>query len=100
MITWNMSDTNYNYTVIWTNLNTGVMYDCTVQDNGNNCNVADLNVDASVMNCTVQHNENSCNVRGLSDDANYNVSVAAVNVCGSSTSDPITVYGKYLNALM
>ena len=100
MITWNMSDTNYNYTMIWTNLNTGVMYDCTIRDNGNNCNVADLNVDASVMNCTVQHNEISCNVRGLSDGANYNVSVAAVNVCGNKTSDPITVYGKYLNALM
>ena len=89
MITWNMSDTNYSYTVIWTNLN-----------NCSNCNVADLNVNGSVINCTVQHNEISCNVSGLSDDANYNVSVAAVNVCGNKTSDPITVYGKYLNALM
>ena len=78
MITWGVSDPDYSYAVIWTNLNTGVMYSYTVQDNGN-----------------------SHIVTGLSDEANYVVSVAAVNVCGNKTSDPITVYnGKHLDALM
>ena len=97
MITWNMSDPNYDYVVIWTNLNTGVMYDCTVQDNGNSCDATDSSV---MYNCPVQNNEISCNVRGLSDDANYNVGVAVVNMCGNKTSGPITVYGKYLDVLM
>ena len=101
MITWSVSDPSYDYTVVLTNLNTGVMYSFTVRDNGNGCVVTDLNVDASVMSCTFQDNENSCNVTNLSVDANYNVSIAAVNVCGNKTSDPITVYnGKYLNVLM
>ena len=77
MITWSVSDPYYNYTVIWTNLNTGVMNNYTIQDN-----------------------ENSHIVTGLSDDANYAVSVAAANMCGSKNSDPITVYGKYLKALI
>ena len=101
MITWSVSDPNYDYTVILTNLNTGVMYSCTIQDNENGCVVTDLNVDASVMSCTFQDNENNCSIKNLSVDANYNVSVAAVNVCGNKTSDPITVYnGKYLDVLM
>ena len=77
MITWNMSDPNYNYTVIWTNLNTGVMDSYAVQDN-----------------------ENSHIVTGLSDNTNYVVSMTAVNMCGNKTSDPITVYGKYLYVLI
>ena len=72
-----MSDPNYNYTVIWTNLNTGVMDSYAVQDN-----------------------ENSHIVTGLSDNTNYVVSMTAVNICGNKTSDPITVYGKYLDVLM
>ena len=97
MITWNMSDSNYDYTVIWTNLNTGVIYSCTIQNNGNGCVATDLSV---MYSCTVQNNEVSCNVTDLSVDANYNVSVAAMNICGNKTSDPITVYGKYLDVLM
>ena len=96
MITWNMFDSNYSYTVLWTNLKTSVMDSCIVQDNGNSCDATDSSV---MYNCTVQDNEISCIVTDLSVDANYNVSIAAVNVCGNTTSDPITVYGKYLNVL-
>ena len=72
-VNWTSSVPNYNYTVIWTNLHTGVMY-----------------------NRTVPGNTNSYTVTGLSGDANYNVSVAAVNKCGMiATSDPVTVYGEY-----
>ena len=72
-IDWIPSDPNYNYTVIWTNLHTGVMY-----------------------NRTVPENTNSYTVTGLSGDVNYDVSVAAVNRCGMmETSDPVTVYGEY-----
>ena len=70
-VNWTISDPNYSYTVIWTNLITGVM-----------------------NSFTVPENINSYTVTGLSDDTNYNVSVAAVNMCGDKTSDPITVYGK------
>ena len=70
-VTWTISDHNYSYTVIWTNLNTGVM-----------------------NSFTVPENTNSYNVTGLSDHDNYNVSVAIVGVCGMITSDPIIVYGK------
>ena len=41
------------------------------------------------------HNTTNFTVTGLSGDANYNVSVAAVNMCGIMTSDPVTVYGEY-----
>ena len=67
-VTWAMSDPDYNYTVIWTNLNTSVM-----------------------NNFTVPQNTNSYIVTGLSDIYNYNVSVAAVGVCGITTSDPIII---------
>ena len=73
MVTWNISDLNYIYTVMWTNLNTSVMNDFKVQD--------------SIYN--------SYNVTRLSNDTNYNVSVTAENMCGNNTSTPITVYGKY-----
>ena len=69
-VTWTNSDPTYDYTVIWTNLNTGVM-----------------------NNFTVPENLNSYTVTGLSETDHYNVSVAAVDVCGNKTSDPITVYG-------
>ena len=72
IVNWTPSHPNYNYTVIWTNLHTGVMY-----------------------NRTVPENTNSYTVTGLSGDVNYNVSVAAVNKCGMMTSDPVTVYGEY-----
>jgi len=72
-VNWTSSVPHHNYTVIWTNLHTGVMY-----------------------NRTVPGNTNSYTVTGLSGDVNYNVSVAAVNKCGMiATSDPVTVYGEY-----
>ena len=70
-VNWTSPVLNNNYTVIWTNLHTGVMY-----------------------NRTVPGNTNSYTVTGLSGDVNYNVSVAAVNMCGMMTSDPVTVYGE------
>ena len=63
-----MSDPHYNYTVKWTNLNTSVM-----------------------NNYTVPWNTNSYIITGLSVNMNYNVSVAAIGVCGMMTSDPITI---------
>ena len=74
-VNWIISaDPNYNYTVIWTNLNTGVM-----------------------DSYTVVENTNSYNVTGLSDIDNYNVSVTAVGVCGTIiTSNPVTVYGEWV----
>ena len=69
-VNWSISDPSYNYTVTWTNLNTGVM-----------------------DSFTILENTNSYTVTGLSDTDNYNVSVTAVGECGTMTSDPITVYG-------
>ena len=68
-INWTPSDPDYNYTVMWTNLNT-----------------------FAVDNNSVS--ENSHTVTGLNDTDNYNVSVIAMGECGIMTSDPITVYGK------
>ena len=70
------ADPNYSYTVIWTNLNTGVM-----------------------DSYTVAENTNSHSVTGLSDNDNYNVTITAVGVCGMITSDPITVYGECVIAI-
>ena len=70
-VNWTISDPNYSYTVIWTNINTGV-----------------------VDSITVPENTNSYTVTGLSVNDNYNVSVAAVYICGMMPSNPITVYGK------
>ena len=72
-VNWIISaDPNYSYTVIWTNLNTGVM-----------------------DSYTVAENTNSYIVTGLSDNDNYNVTITAVGVCGMIiTSDPVTVYGE------
>ena len=75
-VNWTISDPNYSYTVIWTNLNTGVM-----------------------DSFTVPENTNSYTVTGLSDNDNYNVSVTIVGVCGMITSDPITVYGKSIHTV-
>ena len=72
-VNWTILDPGYSYTVIWTNLYTGV-----------------------VNNFTVLENTNSYTVTGLSDTDNYNVSVAIVGLCGMMTSDPITVYGMYI----
>ena len=58
---------------MWTNLNTSVMNNFTVQDS----------------------EINSYTVTGLSDDASCNVGVTAENMCGNNTSTPITVYSKY-----
>ena len=68
-VNWTSSVPNYNYTVVWANLHTGVMY-----------------------NRTVPGNTNSYTVTGLSGNANYNVSVTAVNKC---ESNPVTVCGEY-----
>ena len=70
-VNWTTSDPNYNYTVIWTNLNTGVM-----------------------DNFTVPVNTSSYTVTGLNGIDNYNVSVRATNSERINMSDPITVYGK------
>ena len=72
-VNWTISDHNYSYTVIRTNLNTGVM-----------------------NSFTVPENTNSYTVTGLSDNDNYNVRVIIVGVCGMIISDPITVYGQYI----
>ena len=73
-INWTISDPNYSYTVIWTNLNTGV-----------------------INSFIVPENSNSYTVTGLSDNDNYNVSIATMDVCGITiTSDPITVCGEYV----
>ena len=56
-VNWTSPVLNNNYTVIWTNLHTGVMY-----------------------NRTVPGNTNSYTVTGLGGDVSYNVSVAAVNI--------------------
>ena len=66
-VNWTISNPDYNHTVIWTNLNTSVM-----------------------SNYTVQRNKNSYIIKELSANMNYNVSVAAIGVCGMMTSDPIT----------
>jgi len=47
-----------------------------------------------MYNRTVPGNTNSYTVTGLGGDVSYNVSVAAVNMCGMMTSDPVTVYGE------
>ena len=71
-VNWTSSVPNYNYTVIWTNLHTGVMY-----------------------NRTIPGNTNNYTVTGLSGDVNYNVSVAAANMCGMGSSNSVTVYGEH-----
>ena len=71
-VNWTISDPNCNYTVTWTNLNTGMM-----------------------DSYTVAENTNSHNVTGLSDNDNYNVRVTALCVCGMITRDPVTVYGTF-----
>ena len=73
-INWTPSDPDYNYTVMWTNLNT-------------------FTVDSFI----VSENTNSYTVTGLSDTDNYNVSVAIIGLCGMMTSDLITVYGMYVS---
>ena len=71
-IKWTISDPSYNYTVIWTNLNTGVM-----------------------DSFTAPQKTNTYTVTGLSDNDNYAVSIATVDVCGMMiTSDPITICGE------
>jgi len=77
-VNWTILDHSYNYTVIWTNLNTGV-----------------------VDNFTVPRNASTYTVIGLSEYYdNYNVSVAVVGLCGMKTSNPITVYGTHLHKCM
>ena len=66
-VNWTISNPDNNYTVIWTNLNTSV-----------------------INNFTVPQNTSSYIIKGLSVNMNYNVSVAAIVVCGMMTSDPIT----------
>ena len=70
-VNWTLSAPNNNYTVIWADLHTGVM-----------------------DNRTVPGSTNSYTVTGLSGDVNYNVSVAAVNMCGMNESDFVSVFGK------
>ena len=69
-VNWTISQPSYTYTVIWTNLNTGVMGSYTVPENTNSYTITRLN------------------------DNTYNVSVTAMGACGMRTSDPITVDGE------
>ena len=71
-VNWSISDPSYNYTVIWINLNTGVVHSNKLE------------------------NTNSYTITGLNDTDNYNVSVTAVGECGMMTGDLITVYGMYI----
>ena len=70
-INWIISNPKYSYIVTWTNIHTG----------------------AAEGNAALPENTNSYTVKGLSHSTVYNVSVTAVGVCGTITSDPITVYG-------
>ena len=72
-VNWTISNPDYNYTVIWTNLNTSVM-----------------------SSYTVPRNTNSYIIKELSVNMEYNVSVAAIGVCGMMTSDPITIKCEYV----
>ena len=75
-VNWTISDPSYNYTLIWTNLNTGVLDSFTAPQNTNTYTAYII-------------------VTGLSDNDNYAVSIATVDVCGMMiTSDPITICGK------
>ena len=47
-----------------------------------------------MYNRTVPGSINSYTVTGLSGDVNYNVSVAAVNMCGMNESDFVLAFGK------
>ena len=76
-VNWTTPDPSYNYTVIWTNLYTGVVNNFTV--------------------LYISENTNSYTVTGLSDTDNYNVSVAIVGLCEVMISDPITIYGMYIH---
>ena len=69
-VNWTISDPSYNYTVLWTNLFTGL-----------------------VKNFTVSESTNSFTVTGLSKYYNYNVCIAIVGLCGMMKSGCITVYG-------
>ena len=72
-INWTIPDPSYNYTVIWTNLHTGVM-----------------------NSSAVPENTNSYTVAGLGGNTTFNVSISVVDVCGMMiTSDTITVNSKY-----
>ena len=75
-VSWTMSDPSYSYTVIWTNLKTGVMESFIIPQ--------------STSNYTV---------KGLSDNDNYAVSIATVDVCGMMiTSDSIAICSKDSNS--
>ena len=76
-VNWTIPDPSYNYTVMWTNLYSGV-----------------------VDSVTVLEDTNSYAVTGLNEYDNYNVSIAVVGLCGMMTSNPITVYGMYLHKCM
>ena len=77
-----MPDPNYSCTVICTNLNTGAINNFIVPENTNSYTVT---------------------VAGLvifSDNGNYIVQVAAVNMCGNMTSDPINVTSEHVYVYM
>ena len=75
IVNWTISDPSYNYTVILTNLSTGV-------------------TNSSIY--TVPENTNSYTLAGLGGNATYNVSVSVMDLCGVMiTSDTITVNSKH-----
>ena len=86
-VNWTISDPNYSYTVICTNLNTNVMTNFTVPENTNSYTVTGLITGL---------------MTGLSDNDNYIVQVAAVNMCGNMISDskPVTSEHVYVYVYM
>jgi len=72
-VSWTPSNPTYSYSVIWTNLNNMIMDSMVIGENTNSYDVTRLN--------------------GVD---NYNIRVAAVNMCGTMTSDPVTVYGEHV----
>ena len=73
LVGWTLIDPNYNYTVILTNLNTDMVTEF------------------------IKNSENFILTTTTGNIANYNISVAAVNMCGNKISDPITVFSKSIH---
>ena len=80
-VNWTISDPNYSYTVICTNLNTNVTTNFIVPENSNSYTITGLVTGL---------------ITGLSDNDDYIVQVAAVNMCGNKISDPMPVTSEHI----